>query len=145
MKVVESHKPFTVAIDYDGTMIHHPMIKGNYGEEPIAVPHAIEWCQRFDSLGIRLILWTSRGSQDDWISHAVCYMQKIGINLYGINNNPDQIGWSDSRKIHAHVYVDDNGLAPLCYPIPGKRGVVNWKIAGHMVLERFNNKDVYYS
>jgi len=144
---MELHKPFVCCLDFDGTIIHHPGNKSfdSYGAEPeIPVPYALDWCRNFNSLGLRLILWTSRGTQS-FLDKAIQYMEKAGIDLWDVNNNEEQKQWSDSRKIHAHVYVDDNGLSPLCYPIPGKRGVVDWTLCGPMVLDRYNNKDKYYS
>jgi hypothetical protein len=137
---------FKVAVDFDGTMVHHPGKQNvedyEYMEyEP--VPYALEWLRIFMKMDIGIILWTSRGLQS-FQNRAVEYMTENDIELYGVNNNEDQKSWSDSAKVHAHVYVDDNGLVPLTYPIPGRRGVVDWQIVGHMVLDRFFNRERYY-
>lgn len=140
------NKYFFVAVDFDGTMVHHPggtSLEHYHKQKFIPVPDALKWCNYFIDLGIKLILWTSRGKQSG-LDDAIEYMQKNNINLYGINNNIIQKSWSDSPKVHAHVYIDDNGLVPLFYPIKGKRGVVNWDIVGPMVTDRFYNKEKYY-
>lgn len=140
-------KDFKVAIDFDGCMVHHPFgntVEDYQSSDMIPVPDAIDWCLAFNSIGIKLILWTSRGTQS-FLHQAIEYMESNGIKLFGVNDNEHQKSWSDSPKVHAHVYVDDNGLVPLCYPIPEKRGVVNWKVVGPMVLNRFRNKEKFYS
>ena len=149
MKDCPAHKDITefkVAVDFDGCMVHHP--SGNtvhdYRNTPLVpVDGAIDWCQKFTNMGMKIILWTSRGTQS-FLSEAQQYMFESGILVWAINNNPDQKYWSDSSKVHAHVYVDDNGLVPLVYPIEGRRGVVDWERVGPMVVERFVNKSKYY-
>ena len=53
---------------------------------------------------------------------------KTGINLFGINENPTQYSWTNSRKVYGHIYIDDAGYGcPLIYPLNGDRPYVDWK------------------
>jgi len=123
------HAEFVVAVDFDGTLVkfEYPDI----GEE---VPHAFEYLDRFAAVGIKIILWTCRGSQSK-LQEAVQYLFENDVPLHGINDNNAQKLWSDSAKAHAHIYIDDAALG--CPLIHGchSRPYVDWNRAGQYVLE----------
>ena len=45
----------------------------------------------------------------EFLDDAVKWCKDNKIELYGINENPSQ-NWSDSRKVHADIYIDDQAL-----------------------------------
>jgi hypothetical protein len=48
------------------------------------------------------------------------------IELWGINRNPEQYGWSSSPKVFANLYIDDAALGiPLIEP-EDDRDYVDW-------------------
>jgi hypothetical protein len=129
-----------VAVDFDGTIVEHcwPEI-GRF------VPGALDWLQRWQTAGARLLLWTMRGSipvkdhsgeKIDPLEEAVRRLLTEGIRLWGVNRNVDQYGWTDSPKQYAHVYVDDAAYGcPLIYPGGGVRPFVDWSRVGPGVLD----------
>lgn len=110
-------EPTTIAVDFDGTIVCHRWPK--IGEP---VPMAIETLKEWVSRGMRIILWTVRDGQ--YLKDAVKYCEDAGIELYGINNNPN--GWSDSPKAYAHYYIDDMAVGCPMIEYNGC-GVVDWK------------------
>jgi hypothetical protein len=58
----------------------------------------------------QLILWTYRSGTE--LEAAVDFCRENGVEFYAVNNSyPEEIyDTSFSRKIHAHVFVDDRNL-----------------------------------
>jgi hypothetical protein len=104
-----------IAIDFDGTCVIHEYPK--VGEDIGAVPVLKELV----AAGHKLMLWTMRGNKPttenvDTLADAVSWFNQNGIELWGINENPEQkeSGWSNSNKQYAQLYIDDAALgAPL--------------------------------
>ncbi len=81
------------------------------------------------------------------LQDAVDWFAKNGIELYGVQRNPDQDSWTTSPKAYAHVYIDDAALgAPLLQQAWMKRPGVDWEsvralihpdthTAGHVVVK----------
>jgi hydroxymethylpyrimidine pyrophosphatase-like HAD family hydrolase len=112
-----------IAVDFDGTIVTHeyPEIGGDI---PGALLTLREWIMK----GHQIILWTMRSGEE--LEAAVQYLEENDIELWGINENPDQIesGWSTSNKQYAHKYVDDAAIGcPLIYPLSGARPYVDWQ------------------
>lgn len=129
-----------LGIDFDGTIVGHEF--PDIGPD---IPEAIDYLRQFTAAGARLILWTMRDGEH--LASAVRYLEEKGVELWGINSNPDQGHWSGSPKAYAHLYIDDAALGvPLCYEqLDGgknSRPFVNWKEVGPMVLERIKAFDV---
>ena len=110
-------EPTTIAVDFDGTIVVHKFPKVG---EP--VPGAIETLKEWVSRGMRIILWTVRDGQ--FLEDAVKYCEDAGIELYGINNNPN--GFSDSPKAYAHYYIDDMAVGCPMMNYGEERRVVDW-------------------
>lgn len=77
----------------------------------------------------------------EYLTAAVEFLEDKGVELWGVNQNPEQVAWTDSPKAYAHVYVDDAALGcPLAYEVleggKNSRPFVDWTIVGPMVLER---------
>ena len=73
----------------------------------------------------------------DTVKEAKDWFNKNGIELYGFNDNPSQHEWSDSRKIYAHAYIDDQFLGvPLTYyKYFGERFFVDWYLIASLLSQ----------
>lgn len=99
-----------IAIDFDGTIVTH-----EYPAIGKPVEDAIPVIQQLISKGHKIILYTMRS--DRFLSDAVEYLKRAGINLFGVNHNPEQDRWTNSPKVYAQLYIDDAALGcPLIYP-----------------------------
>lgn len=99
-----------IAIDFDGTIVHHayPLIGA-------PVDGALEKMKQFVNDGHQIILWTMRSGET--LGEAIEYLYSNGIELFGINRNPEQDSWTKSQKAYAHIYIDDAAYGcPLTYP-----------------------------
>ena len=111
-----------IAIDFDGTCVDH-----RYPEIGPDAPYCIETLKYFISKGHKLILYTMR--DDEKLEEAINWFNKNGIELYGIQWNPNQESWTKSNKCYAQIYIDDSALGvPLIKPNGFKRSCVDWKI-----------------
>jgi len=117
-----------IGLDFDGTVVTHayPFIG-----EPL--PGCIEVLKRCIDSGAKICLNTMRSG--DKLEAAVQYLTENGIELYGINCNPKQSEWTDSPKVHAHLYIDDAALgAPTIQP-PGRcRPEICWTTVESMLF-----------
>jgi hypothetical protein len=112
-----------IGLDFDGTCVTHEF--PNIGRE---LPGCIEVLKERIAMGDRIVLNTMRSDsyKGRYLTDAVAWLKERGIELWGINNNPDQLNWTTSPKIYAHVYIDDAALgAPLVYS-NGERPAVDW-------------------
>lgn len=120
----------TICVDFDGTMVDH-----KYPQIGEPVPGAISWCKIFQSKGIGLILWTMRS--DEPLAEAVQYMNDAGIDLYGVNDNPTQKMWTNSRKVYSPMYIDDAAIGCPLLSIPGfQRPCVDWNGVGMTIMRK---------
>ena len=102
-----------ICIDFDGTVVSHefPKIGRDIGAVPVL--------KRLVEAGHELILYTMRGEptspgDPNYLEEAVDWFVQRGIPLVGVNENLTQNRWTTSRKIFAHLYIDDTALgAPL--------------------------------
>ncbi len=121
-----------ICIDFDGTVVDH---RYPYVGDP--VPLAVDWLLRWQELGARLILFTMRSDDSDGhdlLADAVHYLQEKGVELFGINHNPDQDSWTDSPKAYAQIYIDDAGFGcPLIHPATFNKPCVDWQQVGPAV------------
>lgn len=122
---------YIIAIDFDGTITSHefPYV----GQEN---PGAIQWMKRFQELGAKLILHTMRADSDNglYLQDAQEYLSANDIKMWGYNINPTQHHWTQSRKIYAHLYIDDAAFGcPLHHPEHFERAAVDWSIVGPAV------------
>lgn len=109
-----------VAVDFDGTIVHHA-----YPELGAPVSGAIEGLKELQALGVRLILWTMRSGAE--LDEAIAYLRGNGIELWGVNANPEQSKWTGSPKAYAAYYVDDAAIGcPLVFS-GSSRPWVDWE------------------
>lgn len=107
-----------IGIDFDGTIVEHA-----YPEIGAPVPGAIDTIKDLIANGHRIILWTMRSGET--LQEAYDYLKDNGIELFGVNKNPEQ-GWSNSPKAYCHVYIDDAALGcPLIRKFD-QRPMVYW-------------------
>jgi len=123
-KLIQKENTMIIAVDFDGTVTTH-----NYpdiGEDIGAVPIL----KKLVEAGHKLILYTMRGTSNpegrNTLQEAVNWFKNNDIELWGINENPEQHEWTNSPKIYANLYIDDAGIGtPLIYPQNG-RPYVDW-------------------
>jgi hydroxymethylpyrimidine pyrophosphatase-like HAD family hydrolase len=116
-----------IAVDFDGTIV-----EDQFPQLGPPLPGAIEWLKRFNDEGSKLILYTMRAGPH--LAPALAYLELCGVSLWAVNENPEQHTWSDSRKVYAHVYIDDAALGCPTQPIEGGRPAVDWGVVGPWVL-----------
>ena len=118
-----------IAIDFDGTCVTHdyPRMGKEIG--------ATKVLKRLVEAGHKLILNTMRSDKE--LQDAVNWFKKNGIELYGVNENPTQKGWTNSPKVYAHMYIDDAALGcPLINaPELSDRQFVDWDSVGRKLIQ----------
>lgn len=95
-----------LAIDFDGTICRgkFPAIDGQQ-------PYAAETINSLYADGHYIIINTCRSGEQ--LLEAINWMLEQGIYFHRVNDNhPDQTAHfgNNSRKIYAHLYVDDKNL-----------------------------------
>lgn len=124
-----------VSVDFDGTCVTHeyPNVGRDIGSQDVL--------RKLVSHGNKIILHTMRGGQH--LADAVDWFSKNGINLYGVNCNPDQYKWTSSPKPYAHIYIDDAALGcPIKRDLenPEERPFCDWELISNE-LERMGYFD----
>lgn len=132
------NRPLIVSLDFDGTLVrtdNYPIF------DPTPLPgclECLEWLkktysakfilltQRDDShvlaLGRALRINRLNKDKETVLQTAINWCKKNKIELWGINENPAQKGWSDSRKVYSDVIIDDR-----CAGIPlDENKCVDW-------------------
>lgn len=124
-----------IGVDFDGTLVDH-----RFPAVGVAVDGAFDWLKKFQAGGARLMLWTMRsdGRPDGTnpLLDAVEFCRSMGVEFWGVNENPEQSTWTGSPKQYAHHYIDDAAVGcPLKPgPFPDSRPVVDWAVVGPMVM-----------
>jgi hypothetical protein len=123
-----------ICVDFDGTCVTHefPEVGKDIGAVPVL--------KQLVEHGHKLVLFTMRSdvknptSKDDtiickpgnYLTDAVNWFKENGIDLYGIQTNPEQKNWTSSPKAYGQMYIDDAALGcPLITPGFG-RPFVDW-------------------
>lgn len=140
---------YFIAVDFDGTCVRHefPEIGSDIGAVPALKALVKD--------GWKLILHTMRAhpsskqndpslktmgltpTSRDTLGEAEEWFRRNGIPLYASNDNPSQHSWTESKKVYAHIYIDDAALGvPLVDPNDGGRPYVDWKGVMLMLVER---------
>lgn len=107
-----------IALDFDGTCVTHeyPEVGKDIGAQRILL--------KLIANGHKLILFTMRC--EDKLADALKWFGRHDIELFGINENPEQKEWTSSPKCYANLYIDDAALgAPLYTPETG-RPYIDW-------------------
>ena len=124
-----------IAVDFDGTCVDH-----RFPEIGPDAPGCSFWLKNWVECDARLVLWTVRSNgqkHGNVLDDALRWFLGHGIELYGVNENPQQKSWSTSPKAYCQLYVDDAAFGcPLIKPEGFVRPCVDWKIVGPTVLGR---------
>ena len=119
----------TIGIDFDGCLVSwdFPLVGKDIG--------SAEVCRDLVKKRVKIILYTMRDKE--FLDDAVKWCNDNKIELYGINENPSQT-WSDSRKVHADIYIDDQALGcPLKEDKTiSDRPFVDWKKIRKMLEDK---------
>lgn len=119
-----------ICVDFDGTCVMH-----EYPDIGADVPFCVEVLKRLDANGVKIILWTMR--HGDTLQMAVDWFARKEIPLFGINQNPQQLEWTQSPKCYAQIYIDDAALGcPVKYPKGGNRPFVDWQAVEKLLQEK---------
>ena len=124
--------PEYLCVDFDNTIVENC-----YPAIGPPVPGAIETLKAINRAGLKLILWTMRHGSS--LRDAVGYLEKAGVELWAINENPDQHAWSHSPKAHAHIYIDDMGFGCPLLDEPGavcEQPIVDWEAVRQALVAR---------
>ncbi len=98
-----------IAVDFDGTL--H---LGDYPEIGVIAPDARKYMQQLAADGHYIIINTCRSG--DRLVEAINWLLANDIPFSRVNDNePGNSAFygSNSRKVHAHVYVDDRQVGGL--------------------------------
>lgn len=98
-----------IAIDFDGT-IH----SGQWPAIGEPLPGAKEAINNLRAEGHYIIIWTCREGQQQ--TEMVNWLLQQGIGFDRVNDHEPRnltVYGSDSRKVYAHVYIDDKNLGGL--------------------------------
>lgn len=110
-----------IAIDFDGTCVEH-----EYPSVGMDVEGAVETLRALNNKGHRLILFTMRSGEK--LEKAIKWFKDRDIELWAVNENPEQKQWTESPKVFADVYIDDAALGcPIMFIDGVRRPVINWR------------------
>lgn len=109
--------PTIYAVDFDGTLFASVQPPGIGAPNLELIKHLIKRREQ----GHKVILWTCRfGAR---LEEAVAWCRRYGLEFDAVNENlPEKVKkWGgESRKIYAHVYIDDKSLEHGRYNVPFK-------------------------
>ena len=109
-----------IAIDFDGTCVEH-----DYPAVGLEVEGAVETLRALIKRGHKLILFTMRSGEK--LEAAVRWFRDRKIELWAVNENPEQRSWTSSPKVYADYYIDDSALGcPIMFIDGVRHPVVNW-------------------
>ena len=112
---------YVIDIDFDGTCVEH-----EYPSVGMDVEGAVETLRALNNKGHKLILFTMRSG--DKLDKAVKWFKDRNIELWAVNENPEQKQWTESPKVFADVYIDDAALGcPIMFIDGVRRPVINWR------------------
>jgi hypothetical protein len=94
-----------IAVDFDGTIVEDA-----YPDIGKPMLFAFETLRELQKQKHQIILWTYRSGAE--LEAAVEFCRENGVEFYAVNNSyPEEIFIPDfSRKIHAHVFIDDRNI-----------------------------------
>lgn len=98
-----------IAVDFDGTLCKNKW--PDIGEPNYRL---IDYLIDEQKSGSKVILWTCRCGK--YIDNAIGWCKDHGLYFDAVNSNLNEhmeSFESDSRKIFAHVYIDDRAMVPF--------------------------------
>lgn len=112
-----------IAVDFDGTCVEH-----QYPSVGKTVPNCVKVLQRILKNNHQIMIYTMRDGKE--LEDAKNWYFENGIKFDSANENID--GWSTSKKLYAHMYIDDAAIGcPLIHELypqsfKSKRPYVDW-------------------
>lgn len=97
-----------IAVDFDGTLCENA-----WPGIGLARAGVIDYVLGQQMTGAKLILWTSR--RGERLEEAVKWCAARGIAFDAVNENLPEVVerfGGDTRKVHAHEYLDDRAVLP---------------------------------
>ncbi len=117
---MQNIQPRIICVDFDGTVVTHDFPEVG---KPLAFAGSV--LQDLAKHGHKLILWTMRSGE--YLDAAIKWFEERNIPLWGVNENPEQLSWSQSPKAYAQIYIDDAALGcPVEMLLEHDRPAVNW-------------------
>lgn len=110
-----------IAVDFDGTCVLHKYPK--VGNE---VEGAVDVLKALVNKGHKIILYTMRSGKE--LDEAIRWFEERDIELYGINEDPEQRDWTESPKAYANMYIDDSAFGAPLLANEDNDVFLNWKI-----------------
>lgn len=106
----------TIVVDFDGTLC-----KNAFPEIGEPKQYVIEFIKLQQAAGAHIILSTCRenGAKRALLDEAVQFCKEQGIELYAVNENPDNTYGKEygvtgaERKVFADLYIDDRAINTL--------------------------------
>lgn len=109
-----------IAVDFDGTCVEH-----DYPAIGLDVEGAVKTLRALNNKGHRIILYTMRSGAK--LEAALRWFKQREIELWSVNENPEQTEWTGSTKVYADYYIDDCALGcPITFIDGARRPVVDW-------------------
>ena len=103
----KTKSPQTWAVDFDGTITTGGAWP-NIGKPNV---NLIELLKLARSLGVKLILWTSR--EGNYLNEAIEWCKDYGLEFDAVNDNlpetQEHVG-GNPRKVIAHLFIDDRAF-----------------------------------
>jgi len=115
-------KKIILAVDFDDTIV-----AGRYPEIGSELPLAIDYLKQLQALGVKFILWTCRDGLK--LNEAAKFLRERGIELWGVNKNPDPP--TNSPKAYFTFSIDDRNVGTKL----DENGYVDWAVMGPILLE----------
>lgn len=120
-----------IAVDFDGTIV-----EDKYPEIGCEKPFATVTLRQLIKDGHKLILWSVR--EGDALEEAVKWCEERGVRFYAINSdideNDNELKGKDhySRKVKAHVFIDDRNIG----------GLPDWSTIYQIISKRVTYEDI---
>lgn len=95
-----------IALDFDGTM----NMENCYPECGVVRPYASLITEYLESHGVKVVMWTCR-DDDNSLGLMADFLEENNIVHHSVNASAQFAPFDyESRKIYAHMYVDDRGF-----------------------------------
>lgn len=110
-----------IAVDFDGTCVEH-----DYPAVGLDVEGAVATLRELNKRGHHIVLYTMRSGTK--LDAALRWFKQREIELWAVNENPEQREWTDSVKVYADYYIDDCAVGcPIKFIDGVRRPVVDWR------------------
>lgn len=120
----------TIILDFDGTCVTNefPDVGKEIGARSVL--------KRLQERGHKLVLFTARADDmnneffpGNFLTDAINWFTENRIELYGINNNPDNDKYGYTRKVTGDIVIDDLAIGAPLMMIPeiSTKPFIDWE------------------